>query len=639
MKNLLFLLALFTSLAFAKNTNPTKSSIHAVTVYVNGAQITRFAKVTVASGTTEFTFDKLSPHIQESSIQVSGLKNASILSINYGINYINKQDKAENIKLLQNKIDELNDAIQLEDNLISGYEEELNIIKENRQLGNNNEVVNLEKLQQFAAYYRKRITEIKSKIYQSFKKKRDFNTQIEEIKQQLVELNVDDKMQTGEIKVKLNASTNEDLNLTIKYNVKEAGWFPVYDLKADKISAPLQLNYKALVYQKTGCDWNNIKITLSTSDPNTNNLKPDLNPKYLNFISRYSNYTSNNATKNYNLQYNPFVQNVSGIITDKSGTPLPGANILIKGTNSGVVTGFDGKFSINTSNGKELVVSFLGFYTETIPIHSSNINLSMKEDLAQLDEVVVVGYGNQKKSALTGSVSSIRSNDSHRSYSPSSHKRKKETYTSNGDIIEDGITNRRFEIKKQHSIPSNGDLTVIKIDNYEVPATFNYFAVPVINENVFLTAKIGDWEKYNLLPGEANVYFEGSYSGKTNINPNATTDSLTVSLGVDPNVVVKRNTSNNFKKIASIGSNKTITKTFDIEVKNNKQSPLYLVLMDRIPVSQNKDIKVDDIETGTAEYDTKKGLLKWKLNLSPNSSKKVNLSYSVKYPKYKRVNL
>ncbi|TXG39650.1 DUF4139 domain-containing protein [Seonamhaeicola maritimus] len=641
MKKLLFLLVFSTTLTFANAfTNPTQSSITKVTVYVNGAQITRSAKVSLSSGTTEFTFDKLSPKIQEGSIQISGLNQASILSINYGINYINKQDRSENVTAFHNKIDGLNYAIQVEENLIAGFEEELKLIEGNRRLGNENQVVSLEKLQQFTAYYRKRVTEIKGQIFKSIKKKHLLNKEIKEINQQLTELNVDDKIQTGEIKVKLNSEISQQLHLIIKYNVTNAGWFPVYDLKADKINTPLQLNYKAHIYQKTGNNWDNINLILSTGDPNTNNLKPDLKPKYLNFISRYSNYNSGSTTKNYNYKYNPFIQSVSGVITDNTGLPLPGANVLVKGTSNGVVTDFDGQFSINTNGGKELEITFLGYNPETIPIHSSNINLSLQESVEMLEEVVVVGYGTKKKKDITGSVSSIDfGENSPRSYSSSNYKRKEEVKTNYGDVIEQGITNQRFEIKKVYSIPSDGDLTVINIDAYKVPASYSYFSAPIINENVFLTAKIGDWEQYNLLPGEANIYFEGSFSGKTNINPQATTDSLTVSLGVDPNVVVKRTTLNNFKKTASIGSSKTLNKAFEIEVKNNKSSTVNLILMDRIPVSQNKDIKIDDIDSGSSEYDTKKGILKWDLKLPSHTSEKFKLSYSVKYPKYKRVNL
>ena len=182
MKKLCILFLLFTSVVLANTTNPTTSSVKAVTVFVDGAQVTRLATINLPAGTTEFSFIKLSPHIQEHSIQISGLDNTSILSVNYAINHLSKLDKSENIEKLQNSIEKLYDAIRLEEDVISGYEEELNIIKENRKLGNENQVVSLDKLKQFTAYYRERITEVNKLIHKSLKKKRDYNKQIDDIK-------------------------------------------------------------------------------------------------------------------------------------------------------------------------------------------------------------------------------------------------------------------------------------------------------------------------------------------------------------------------------------------------------------------------------------------------------------------------
>ena len=321
------------------------------------------------------------------------------------------------------------------------------------------------------------------------------------------------------------------------------------------------------------------------------------------------------------------VQTISGIVSDESG-PLPGASVIVKGTTIGTETDFDGKYSIKPNGGKELVYSFIGFQSESIPIHSSFMNVSLDEDINRLEEVVVTGYGSV--SGVSGASRGIKISGS---------SSIKEDYTSNGDIIEEGIANTRFEIKKLYSIPTDGDITVIEIDNYSVPATYVYFAAPVVNENVFLTAKIGNWEQYNLLPGEANVYFEGSYSGKTNINPQAITDSLTLSLGVDPNVVIERNQLSNFKKNSFTGNNRILNKSYKIEVKNNKLSDISLIVMDRIPVSQNKEIKVDDIDSGTSNFNSKKGLLEWKISLPSKSAANYEFSYTIKYPKYKRINL
>lgn len=702
-----FLLVLLTSaMLYGQQT----STITEVTLYLDGAEINRKATVDLKSGTTEFTFNKLSPHIEESSIQISGLKQASILSINYGINYLSKQKQTDSIEALQNELKALDKNIQRHKNLISGYDEEISLIQNNKRLGNENEVVNLEQLKSFATYYRERITALKSDIDIANHHIEEFTATKANITRQLAEFNVDEKVQTGEIKLKLNTNTPEKLDLKITYNVKNAGWFPIYDLKAEKINSPINLEYKAHVYQNSGCDWTDVKLTLSTSDPNTNNEKPIVNPKYLNFINPYSNYTSQRATKSYNYKYNPLVKTVTGVVTSSSdGLPLPGVNVIEKGTSNGVVTDFDGYYSLKTTSGNTLVFSYVGMDTEELPIHSSIMNVALNDDKAALDEVVIVGYSKTKRpnasftQTLSGKVaglnitsnsgqpgtsfkvrgvSSINGNTeplfiidgvpvdetNFRSLNESDiasidvlkdaastamygsrgnngvviiTTKENSNYRKNelGITIETGITNTRFEIDKTYTIPSNGDVTVIEIDRFDVPAKYDYFAAPVLNENVFLTAKIGNWERYNLLPAEANVYFEGSYSGKTNINPGATTDSLTISLGVDSNIVVKRTQRNDYKKTTFIGNNKVVYKAFDIDVRNNKTSNIQLTLLDRIPITQNRAIKLDDIDTQNAQYDKEKGILKWVVNLKPGETDTVKHTYSIKYPKGKRINL
>ncbi|WP_339626964.1 DUF4139 domain-containing protein [uncultured Winogradskyella sp.] len=641
MKKLLQILLLL--VAITSINAQQKSKITEVTVYLDGAEVNRKTTVNLKSGSSTFTFKGLSPYIEESSIQISGLKKASILSINYGINYLSKQKQNDSVLVLQDELKIIDITIQNQYTLIAGYNEELSLLQNNKRLGNETEVVSLDKLKTFATYFRTRITELNlainaanDQIIAQQEKQRD-------IKQQLTEFNVDEKVQTGEIKLKLNSAIATDLDLKLTYNIKNAGWFPIYDLKAEKINSPITLEYKAHVFQNSGCDWDDVNLVLSTSDPNTNNEKPIVNPKYLNFISAYSNYQTQNATRSYNYKYNPLVKTVSGIVTTASdGLPLPGASVIEKGTSNGAQTDFDGRYTLKTTNGNTLVYNYVGMNSEELPIHSSTMNVSLNQG-NRLDEVVVVGYGTTTKATYESSPYKNKvqamidnGNDFDDDYESDIQPI---NYTSNGNIIESGIMSTRFEIDEKYTIPSDGDVTVIEIDKFNVPATYDYFAAPVLNENVFLTAKIGNWEQYNLLPAEANVYFEGSYSGKTNINPGAVSDSLTISLGVDPNIIVKRTQLKDFKKTTFIGSNKIVYKGFDIDVKNNKPSHVRLTLVDRIPITQNKAIKLDDINTGTSNYDEENGLLKWILNLKSGASIKVKHSYAIKYPKGKRINL
>lgn len=101
-------------------------------------------------------------------------------------------------------------------------------------------------------------------------------------------------------------------------------------------------------------------------------------------------------------------QTVSGTVTDSSG-PLPGASVVVKGTTNGTQTDFDGNFTIdNVDSSATLVFSYIGYSTQEIAVNGQGtINVILAEDASQLDEVVVVGYGTQKKSTITGSISKV----------------------------------------------------------------------------------------------------------------------------------------------------------------------------------------------------------------------------------------
>jgi TonB-linked SusC/RagA family outer membrane protein len=103
---------------------------------------------------------------------------------------------------------------------------------------------------------------------------------------------------------------------------------------------------------------------------------------------------------------------VKGTVNDDSGEPIIGASVVEKGTTNGTVTDFDGNFSLNVKSGATLVVSYIGYTTQEIAVNGqSTINVTLKEDNALLDEVVVVGYGVQKKKLVTGATVQVKGDD------------------------------------------------------------------------------------------------------------------------------------------------------------------------------------------------------------------------------------
>lgn len=690
MKNLILFLVLCPCLIFG-NDKKIPSKIKEVTVYLSGASITRTAECNLVYGTSEITLTGLSTKIDESSIQISGLQAVSILSMSYDINFMPVVEDTSTSLPLQQRLNAIESEIALLKNTISGLEEEEQVIYANRSVSARTQGLSLEKLKEISTYYRQRITAIKNEIFGANFEIKRLNDETRTIQKQMAELNNTPEKEQGEIKIKFDAPVASKLNLCISYQVQDAGWIPNYDIKSEDIDTPLSLSYKAHVYQKTGNDWDNVKITLSTGNPNVNVAKPNLGTKFLNFSNGYQNLKVN-ATKKRKYVYNPSVRQVTGTVLDESGAPLPGANVVVKGTSNGTTTDFDGHFALNIQNGQELSVSYIGFHNVEIPVYSSVMNVRLEEDAAALDEVVVTAMGVGKEKRVVGyAVSSVASEDI--SSTSGVRIRGAASITSKstplyvidgvpvigfeeGDLdmdeiqsvevlegasasaiygnrggngiivittkkstIQYDVTNTKFVIKKPYSIASDGDITSIEINTFKLDAKYEYYAAPIVNENVFLTSTFNDWEKFNLLPGEASIYFKGTYAGKTAIDPYTTKKEMTVSLGIDQNITVTRKQNKNFKSKSFTGSNRILDRTYDLEIKNNKAGAIELKLMDRIPISQNKEIKVDDIEVNNADYNDKKGLLTWNLKLSSQETKTERFSFKVKYPKYKRVTL
>ncbi|MAU27000.1 MAG: energy transducer TonB [Muricauda sp.] len=691
MKKLVFLLL---ALPFLSHANDSKipSKIKEVTVYLSGAQITRKANCQLKEGINKVVFTGLSPKVDESSIQVSGLQAVSILSMAYDINYLDRSESHPDTEKWTSQIEALQAQTAFLKNHILGLEEEERVINTNRLVSTDNQALNLEKVKEISQYYRQRITAIKNEVFETNQKIKDLQEEINRLQRQLNELNNTPEEEQGELTISFDAPMPTQLNLTLSYMVKEAGWVPNYDIKSSALNAPLNLAYKAHVYQKTGKDWNNVKVILSTATPAHNISKPDLQAHYLNFVNAYARRHSATATKK-GYAFNPSVKKVVGTVTDASGLPLPGANVVIEGTTKGTQTDFDGNYSLEVPYGQSLLFSYLGQKDVRIPIYASIINVGMEEDANALEEVVVTALGAKREvrglgyavssvspeQAIAGSTSGIRirGTNSNNEQSPlyiidrvpvegfvegdldASEIQNIEVlngenataiYGSRGgngvivvttkkSTIRQNVSNTQFVIKKPYSIASDGDITAIEINTFKLPADYEYFAAPIVNENVFLTARFKDWEKHQLLPGEANIYFEGAYAGKTVLDPYTTKKEMVLSLGLEPNITVTRKQQRNFKSKSFTGSNRILNRTYDLEVKNNKNVAVNLKLIDRIPLSQNKEIKVEDIVTNSAEYDKKKGLLSWTMDLQPKESRKESFSFQVKYPRGKYISL
>ncbi|WP_037575031.1 DUF4139 domain-containing protein [Sporocytophaga myxococcoides] len=208
---------------------------------------------------------------------------------------------------------------------------------------------------------------------------------------------------------------------------------------------------------------------------------------------------------------------------------------------------------------------------------------------------------------------------------------------SNYTTVVENATSVEFDIALPYTIPTGNTPQLVDIQSHEVKASYQYTAVPKIDQDAFLVGHVTDWDELNLLSGNANIFFEGTFVGESFIDVNNTNDTLALSLGRDKKVVVKRNKIKDFTKKNFIGANKKEEYAFEIEVRNTKKESIDILVEDQIPVSQNSQIEVEAIDTGGAIYNKDNGKLQWKLSLGAGETKKVLFKYSVKYPKNKTV--
>ncbi|HEX4876136.1 MAG TPA: DUF4139 domain-containing protein [Chitinophagaceae bacterium] len=200
-----------------------------------------------------------------------------------------------------------------------------------------------------------------------------------------------------------------------------------------------------------------------------------------------------------------------------------------------------------------------------------------------------------------------------------------------------GQLNINYEIDLPYDIASDGQLNSINIKEQQIDCLLKNYAVPRVDKEAYLLAEVADWQNLDLLPGDANIIMDDTYIGKSNIDPNTTADTLNLSLGRDRRVAIKRSLVKEQSSLKTFGKDAKQVFTYEIIVKNNKVTDVNLLLKDQFPLSTIKEIEVKLEEEGAAMVNTETGVLTWKIDLKPGESKKVRFSYSVKYPKDKKI--
>jgi uncharacterized protein (TIGR02231 family) len=516
-----------------------KLNIDEATVFLSGAELVSSAKVSLQKGENEVMFTNVAGDVNTQSLSVGASNGVVVESATFQNNYLATEVYSPKVKEIKDSIELIVADSMLVHNKVAVLKQQAAVLWKNWQVSGQNTGLNVAELNKLVDLIGARMEGFLNQENKEEEKIKKMGDRIAKLQMQLAEEQKKGYQPGGQLLVKFYSKEATASDVRINYVVPNAGWSPTYDIWADDASSPIKLYYKANIYQNSGVKWNNVRLVLSTGNPNEGAQAPGMNPWYLAF---YVPQTYRQALSN-----------------------MPASAMSMK--------------SMSTQTLEDPAAG--GRFEERIPAEQASMN----------------------------------------------------NYVS---VNNSGI-NTTFDIELPYTIPSDGQQHLVAIKKYDLPATYRYYAVPKLDKDAFLQADVTNWEDLNLLPGTSNIFYEGTYVGQGVIDVRNLKDTMTLSLGRDKKIVVKRERDKKLRSVKTIGTNVRETFAYTISARNTRKEPVTLVIQDQLPVSNDKDIIIEDVDTGGAEHDETTGMLKWTLTVNNNETKKAAFGFTVKYPKGKTV--
>jgi uncharacterized protein (TIGR02231 family) len=513
----------------AQNDKEIKAELKHVTVYPDRAQLNHESSFDLSQGRTTLELKGLSPYIDAQSIQVKGIGEFTILSVNLQNNFLQNLEDTPEVKNIRSQIESLQAKIEEENAALATLKQKEDFLIANKGVLVKETGFSIDQFKTMIEVYTGNVDQVNMAVLRKNRQIKDYEKQIAALRQQINDRSGKPRLPSGEISVTVSSEKQVQGKLFFTYVVSNASWYPSYDIRVDDINKPVVIYYKANVNQNTGVDWKNVQLSFSNATPWVAGNVPVLYPWFIDFY-----------------------------------TPVR-------------VVGYG--------------------------VMKSESSQAMSPEMAP-----------ERKSALKDLAAS-----------PVLVEKK---------VGEMSVT---FDVSAPYSIASDGKYQIIEIQRTTTPAEYKYVTIPKISRSAYLTGNITDWAKQSLLSGEATLYFENTFVGRSFLNVNQLTDTLVISLGTDNSIIVNREKRKDFTSKKVIGSNKTVTYSFLLTIRNNKAVPVRITLNDQIPVSSNSSIVVEAAELSGGSFNPETGTVKWDLDLKPQEKKEIILSYSVRYPKNQNV--
>lgn len=571
----------------------TTAKLAQATIYFQGAELIHNASVTLSRGENEVVIKGLSANVDKNSIRISTSNGVLVNSFEFSADYLTAIVASPYIKILQDSLNLCTEKVKdLDDNIVA-INDGLDLLNKNKSISGPDKGVGLTNLVQVVDYFQTKTAALLKERRLANNKKEVLAKTISRLEWQINQEAGKNNKSTGMLKLQLMAPANTASKIEIVYYTQQAKWNPYYDINVLNINKPVVFATKAQISQTTGLDWEKVKLTLSTATPAYGQAAPTLDTWFL---------YATPQIRDLDMKVNDEVMyELTEMRSRKQSIPAaaPTAGSVVAQP-------------LYIVNGNIVDADY-----------AKSIDPQMIKNTQMLNESnAMAAYGSK---ASNGAIV-ITLKDSMEDYITQS----------------DSDFDRTYDIDLPYSIQGNGKSQNISIQTQEIAGVFKYYAVPKLSLEAFLMVEIANWNKLNLMSGNANITYDGTYIGKTYINAQAMDEVLALTLGVDKRITVKceKIQDSSIKKF--LGNDIKQSFMYQITVKNNRTQPINMTIKEQLPVSTTKEIVVEILKDGltpTTRTNNDTGILEWDFTLNQGETKTLRNSYSVKYPKEMDLNL
>ncbi len=259
----------------------SKAELNAATVYLNGVDLQAKATGMLSSGSNTIRISGLPSMVDENSIRVSST-NGTVTGVNFKL--IEDTD-AQYPAALMDIYKELKEAefkLNVRQAMLRVYQEEKALITANKTILGGDSKLLVEDLEALANTYRSRLKEVELKMLETKQEEKEYKEKVDRLKAVLGNQNPQQNSVKGELALTVYAQSGGAATFNISLFSQNAGWVPLYDVKAGTGNT-VSLAYKAKIFQSTGVEWKNVKLSVSTGNPGITGIKPELRPEYVDF--------------------------------------------------------------------------------------------------------------------------------------------------------------------------------------------------------------------------------------------------------------------------------------------------------------------------------------------------------------------